>query len=133
MINNKKPIRVTGAIFLRDGDVLIAQRKKDQQLALKWEFPGGKVEPGENDKECLQRELEEEFGIKTRIGDYFCTSTYKYPHVIIELVCFFAFIEAGTIRLIDHATYEWVSIRNLLEFDLAEADIPVAKRLIENA
>ena len=57
--------QVTAAVLVRDGKVLIAQRKRGNALAGKWEFPGGKLEPGETSEACLRRELLEEFGVKS--------------------------------------------------------------------
>lgn len=83
--NSMQYIDVTAAILFRDSKVLIAKRKGGKHLGGKWEFPGGKVEPGETPEECLARELEEEFDIKARI--------------------------------------------DLISYDLAEADIPIARKL----
>lgn len=66
--------QVTAAVIEKDGRVLIAQRKTGDALAGKWEFPGGKLEPGETPEACLRRELREEFGVETEIGDFICSS-----------------------------------------------------------
>ena len=65
---------VTCAIIEKEGKILIARRALDQQLAGKWEFPGGKVEDGESPEECLKRELEEEFGIQVEVGEFITPS-----------------------------------------------------------
>ena len=74
-----KPLLVAAAVIEKDGKILIAQRKKGWRFAGKWEFPGGKIEPNETPEECLRRELREELGIETEIGDFFCVSTYRIP------------------------------------------------------
>ena len=64
-------IAVVAGILLRDGKILLAQRKEAASFALKWEFPGGKIEPGESPEEALERELQEELGIHTHTGRIF--------------------------------------------------------------
>jgi 8-oxo-dGTP diphosphatase len=61
---------VTAAILIEGGKILIARRKADDHLAFKWEFPGGKVEPGEIPEECLKREMKEEFNVEVRVGNF---------------------------------------------------------------
>ena len=77
--------QVSGACLEKDGKILIARRKTGDNLAGKWEFPGGKLEPGETPEACLKRELKEEFGVETRIGEFICASKFEYKHLPIEL------------------------------------------------
>src|SRR5437868_15345806 len=73
--------KVVAAIIVReDGKILICQRSKDQPLSLKWEFPGGKIEPGEEPHAALARELDEELGIKATIGDEITRFTHTYKN-----------------------------------------------------
>ena len=72
---------VTCAIIEKDGKILIARRAEGQKLAGKWEFPGGKVEDGESPEECLKRELEEEFGIPTEVGEFITSTKIGSPKV----------------------------------------------------
>ncbi len=72
-------IIVTCAVIERNNQVLIAKRKRGNPLENKWEFPGGKIEPGETPEECLKREPWEEFGIDASVKDFLCSSSYDYP------------------------------------------------------
>ncbi|HBE88576.1 MAG TPA: 8-oxo-dGTP diphosphatase MutT [Elusimicrobia bacterium] len=121
--------QVTAAVIEKDGRVLIAQRKSGDALAGKWEFPGGKLEPGETPEACLRRELKEEFGVETEIGDFICSSEFEYKHFHIELLVYRARHISGEFQLHDHAAIEWVAPADLLKYDLASADIPVIEKL----
>ena len=128
-----KPLRVTAAIIKKDGRILIAKRKKGWRFAGKWEFPGGKIEPHETPEECLKRELREELGIETRIGEFFCSSTYAYPHATVQLLVYQAFHVSGEYTLYDHQEIRWVLPDELTEYDFPEADKPVIEKLIGSA
>ncbi len=120
---------VTCTIIEKEGRILIARRAADQKLAGKWEFPGGKVEDGESPEECLKRELEEEFGIQAEVGEFICSNKHHYDHISIELMAFRVKYISGEFTLTDHDTIEWVAPEELLNYDLAEADIPIAEML----
>jgi 8-oxo-dGTP diphosphatase len=124
-----KTIRVTAAIMAQDGCVLIAQRPPGGALAGKWEFPGGKIEPGETPQACLQRELREELGIAADIHDLFAVHTHTYDDRRIELAAYTASIRAGVITLHEHSDARWVAIEHLRRFDLCAADLPFVEQL----
>jgi len=117
--------QVTAAVIEKEGKILLAQRKEGSALAGKWEFPGGKLEPGETPQACLRRELMEEFGVDTEIGEFVCASRFEYKHLPIELLVYRARHLAGEFKLNDHARIEWVAPADLKNFDLSSADIPV--------
>jgi 8-oxo-dGTP diphosphatase len=117
--------QVTAAVIEKDGKVLIAQRKAGDALAGKWEFPGGKLEPGETPQVCLARELREEFEVETEIGAFICSSKFEYKHLPIELLVYRAKHLSGDFKLNDHSRIEWVRPADLLNYDLSSADIPV--------
>ncbi|GAB4049444.1 (deoxy)nucleoside triphosphate pyrophosphohydrolase [Spirosoma litoris] len=123
-------IDVVAGIVWKDGQVLLARRGKQKHLAGKWEFPGGKIEFGESAENALERELSEELGISTRTGNYFDTSVHQYPTVSIKLLAYNSIYISGIITLTDHDQVEWVSVDKLLEYDLAEADIPLVHKLV---
>jgi 8-oxo-dGTP diphosphatase len=125
-------IKVTAAILIKDGKILIAKRKADDRQANKWEFPGGTVEQNETPQECLKREMREEFGINVSVGKIFGESIYHYDHAPIKLLAYRAHWECGQISLKDHADYRWVSSWQLTEYDFAPADIPFVEKLQQN-
>jgi 8-oxo-dGTP diphosphatase len=122
-------IKVTAAILIKDGKILIAKRKADDRQANKWEFPGGTLEQNETPQACLKREMQEEFGINVSVGRIFGESIYHYNHGSIKLLAYRAHWESGQIALKDHADYRWVSSRQLAEYDFAPADIPFVEKL----
>lgn len=122
-------ISVTCAIIEKNGKILIARRARDQRLAGKWEFPGGKLEDGETPEECLKRELEEEFGIQAEVGEFITSNRHHYDHAFIELLAYRVTYVSGSFTLVDHDSIRWVSPEELPDYDLSGADIPVAMAL----
>ncbi len=123
------PIRVTAAVLVREGTILLARRSATRARPLLWEFPGGKVEAGENDQACLRRELHEELSITADIGVQIGVYSHSYPDVKIELAVYFAVIKYGEPLPYEHQEISWVYPENLLSYDLAPADIPAAELL----
>lgn len=121
-------IRVTAAIIEKDGQFLIA-RKRVGALAGMWEFPGGKIEPGESPEECLQREIREEFGIEITVGSHLATSRYTYPHIAIELIGYHTTYQSGEIILTDHDRIAWVTPAEMKNYTFAPADLPIVSAL----
>ena len=95
-----------------------------------WEFPGGKVEEGESLSDCLRRELKEELGVSSEIGDVLITSDYAYKHGHIRLIGMEAKIVGGNLNLTVHDQYDWLRPSEILKLNLAPADVPVAKFLL---
>lgn len=125
------PLIVTAAV-IRDGDkVLLAQRKNGSHLAGKWEFPGGKLEPGESPEACLARELREELGIRIEVQDIFKVVYHQYPQGPVLLLAYCASIEAGRPRPLDCQEVRWVAIGEVGGYELAPADVAVVTRLVE--
>jgi 8-oxo-dGTP diphosphatase len=122
-------IKVTAAIIIEDQKVLITQRHPDDTMGGKWEFPGGKVEPGETPEACLRRELHEELGILVEIHNLYAISKHAYPHVTIELLVYNVTIRSGQITLNTHQDYRWVAIGELAMFDFSDADKPIVEKL----
>lgn len=120
-----KHIHVTCAIIERDGLVLVAQRSATMNLPLKWEFPGGKIDPGESPEQCLRRELVEELGIHIHIVQSLPPITHQYPTFVVTLYPFVCAIESGEIVLHEHAALTWLPPDELHTLDWAEADVPV--------
>ncbi len=120
---------VTAAVIFSEGKVFIARRAPGENSAGGWEFPGGKIEKGETPQECLKRELYEELGIKTEIGEFVAESIYEYPKGAIRLLAYRAEIIGGEMKLSVHDAYSWAPIEELHKYGLLPADVSVADRL----
>lgn len=121
---------VTCAVIEQDGTVLIAQRKPDSHLALKWEFPGGKLEWGEDPRSGLKREIREELGIEIEVGDVLeiVSHTYEDRHVL--LIAYACRYQAGNVKLLDVHDVRWVKPDELRTVELAPADVPIMEKLL---
>lgn len=122
-------IRVVAAIIKRDDKHLITRRGPSSHLAGFWEFPGGKIEPGETPEESLMREIKEELDITISVGAFFMENNHIYPSKKIKLIAFFCEIAEGQITLKDHDSFEWVSREQFGNYQFAPADIPFVKAL----
>lgn len=127
-----KVIDVTAAIIEKDGRFLIAKRKKGKHLEGKWEFPGGKVESGEKPEECLCRELEEEFCIRTKVGDFLTESIFEYKERKIRLLGYNVEYISGEFQLNNHDEIQWITVDDFHTYDFAEADIPLIEKILAN-
>jgi 8-oxo-dGTP diphosphatase len=121
---------VTAALIERDGLILLARRKAGKHMGARWEFPGGKVEPGETREECLRRELAEEFSIDTRIGEFLGAADYREGDLHLSIHLFRAEHLAGEFRLTEHEEIRWVEPGHVLELDLVESDRELARRFL---
>jgi len=122
-------IRVVGAVF-HDGERFLACRKKPgKPLEGHWEFPGGKIEPGETPEQALAREIHEELGLKAEVGPKVTITTYKYEFATIELTTFYCTLVDGDLRLTDHDATKWVTPTEADNLTWAPADIPAVKAL----
>ncbi len=127
------PIIVTAGIIIIDKKILITQRKNDKTpRANKWEFPGGKLEKGETLKACLSRELNEELAVTIDTPEAFITVQYPYPDKTIRLHAFIIRSYTGSLQLNCHQRMQWVTIDNLPDVDLSEADKIIAGELLKN-
>lgn len=127
-----KRIRVTAAIIEQSGKILLAKRQKDDPLKGKWEFPGGKIEENESPEDCLRRELHEELGIDVIVGEFFCSSTFAYEHIAVELLVYRVASFIGDAKAYDHAELAWVAPSDLRNYDMPEADRPIINKLEED-
>lgn len=128
----KRTIRVVAAVIERDGRILIGQRKREGRHALKWEFPGGKVEPGETEEEALRRELREELEIEADIGDAIQTIRHQYPgRSPIEIIFFRVRQFTGDPQNLVFEQIEWTPRNSLPGYDFVEADIEFVRQLAE--
>jgi 8-oxo-dGTP diphosphatase len=126
-----EPKIVTAAILKKGQAVLLMRRAPDENLAGKWEFPGGKLEVGETPEICLKRELQEELDIEVKVGRHLCDSLYNYPAGSILLKAYFVDWLSGDILLRVHDKMQWVDSKDLLSFELAPADVEIAHKIQE--
>lgn len=126
-----EPIPVVCAVIIRDGRVLLAQRPAGKHLALKWEFPGGKMEPGEEPAAALVREIAEELGCRIEVRERLPAVTHRYERGEIELIPFLCVLAAGSAEPHphEHLAVEWPLAGELRRYDLAAADLPVVSLL----
>ncbi len=122
---------VVAAVIVRRGTVLVAQRNAASRFAGLWEFPGGKVEPGETREAALRREIREELGVDISIRPEAPIGTveWDYDHARVRLVALRADIVTGTPRPLDHAELRWVAAEDLTDLPLLPADRPIAASL----
>ena len=114
---------VAAALIVRDGLVLIGQRRPDQPMALQWEFPGGKIEAGESAEQALARELAEELGIEATVGQRVTRIRHNYRHGGAVDLQFFSVKEfLGEIENRIFHQLKWVKLEELTEYDFLAAD-----------
>ena len=123
-------VTVAAGILVEDGHVLICQRKRTGAFPLQWEFPGGKVEPGEDVQTCLKRELREELAIEAEVGPEICQLQHTYPNGFAVNLVFFR-VSAYTGELVNQAFEQvvWVEPNQLTRFEFLEADRDLVAKL----
>ena len=127
MPDSNSPIDVTCAIIEKNGQVLTAQRGSAMAMPFKWEFPGGKINPGETPENSIIREIKEELGIDIQIKTMLPPSSHSYPDLHIRLYPFVCRISRGRIEPAEHHAVQWTGHDHLLALDWAEADVAVVK------
>lgn len=125
----KPHIQVACAIIHKDGLILATQRPATASLPLKWEFPGGKLEPGETVEACLLRELREELDISVRICRQLEPLIHAYPDLTVTLYPFHCDQPTGELTLHEHQAACWLPPDRLHTLDWAEADLPLIATL----
>jgi len=123
---------VTAAIIIEDDNILITLRNSDSKLSGYWEFPGGKMEGDETPQECLERELGEELGVKSKPTKIITESEYHYSHGSFKLIAIQTSLHSNNFVLTAHDEARWIPIAQLLDYKLAPADIPIANYIVNN-
>lgn len=127
----KKRINVTGAVLVRDGKILAAQRGDGRALDGYWEFPGGKIEEGETPEESLARELKEELLTDATVGEFLTTTEHEYDFGIVVLSTYFCELTGAEPQLTEHREVRWVAPSEMKDLNWAPADIPAVELIVE--
>ena len=123
---------VVAALIVKDDLFLIGQRTRHQAMPLKWEFPGGKIEEGEQPRDALRRELEEELGISAEIGDEVARFRHEYKNGSAVELRFFAVLSyRGEVENRIFREVRWAKRDELPTFDFLEADLPLVRDLAD--
>jgi mutator protein MutT len=130
----RRRVLVVAAVIERDGEVLVARRKEAGERAGLWEFPGGKVEPGEGERAALARELREELGVRVQVGELYARVEHVYPDLQVELALYRAQLHQNEDpRPLTAEELRWVPRRALPGLPFCEADVPLLTRLAEDS
>lgn len=124
-----KSVEVVCGIAMKDGKIFMARRKPGKSLAGFWEFPGGKVEPGEDHKTALARELKEELGVCVEVGDFIASGHTKGEELEINLHGYFIDWDAEPSASSDHDQMGWVGTDDVDRMKIPEADMPILDSL----
>lgn len=133
MTEPRKRTLVVAGLIVRERRVLITQRtaaQKQPALALKWEFPGGKLEPGEAPTAALVRELREEIGVTVEVGRVWDVLFHPYPAFDLVMLVYACRIVEGEPRSIEVNDTAWVAVADLGAWDILPADRPLVERLL---
>lgn len=125
---------VAGVIKNEKGEILCTLRDqgKYDYVSFKWEFPGGKIEEGETLQQTLTRELQEELEIDVKIGDFFYQVEHDYPDFHLSMAVFECKLISKNMKMNVHKGLKWLSPNDIMKLDWAEADIPIAKKILNN-
>ena len=123
-----KTIDVVAAIIYKDGAYFATQRGYGEFEGM-WEFPGGKIEPGESRESALRREIQEELGIDITIDKFLCTTDYDYPSFHLTMHCYLWSVESGMIELREHKSARWLTVESLDSVEWLPADMEVVGKL----
>jgi len=126
----KKDIHVVGAVIVQDGRILCAQRGNHRLLPCMWEFPGGKIEPGESPREALRREILEEMNCTVEVGEQVEHTVHEYDFGIVHLTTYYCRLLSGTPVLKEHAKIEWRRPAELASLNWAPADVPAVRKIM---
>jgi 8-oxo-dGTP diphosphatase len=125
-----RSVRVVAAVVRRGGATLISRRHAHAERGGLWEFPGGKVEPGEAEPEALRREIREELGCEVEVGGLILRHRHRYPDLEVELAFYACALPEGTEpRPLGVAALSWAAAGTLGSYSFCEADVPVLPRL----
>ncbi|WP_400243134.1 (deoxy)nucleoside triphosphate pyrophosphohydrolase [Methanobrevibacter smithii] len=126
-----KEIKVVAAIIKNEDKILATKRGYGEFINM-WEFPGGKIEPGETKKQALVREIKEELNIEINVDKFALDIEYQYPNFYLFMSCFMCSIKEGSIELLEHNDGKWITKEELNTLNWLPADIDAVNYLKEN-
>ncbi len=126
-----KQIKVVAAIIKNEDKILATKRGYGEFINM-WEFPGGKIEPGETKKQALVREIKEELNIEINVDKFALDIEYQYPNFYLFMSCFMCSIKEGSIELLEHNDGKWITKEELNTLNWLPADIDAVNYLKEN-
>jgi len=123
-------LAVVAALIREEGRFLICRRPAHKALGLLWEFPGGKIEPGETGAEALARECREELAVALEVGPLFMEVTHAYPERTIHLTLYNARILEGTPQKLEHEEIRWILPEEIAQYTFCPADQPFVEKIL---
>lgn len=126
-----KEIKVVAAIIQKENKILATKRGYGEFINM-WEFPGGKIEPGETKKQALVREIKEELNVEINVDKFAIDIEYQYPNFYLFMSCFMCSIKEGSIELLEHNDGKWITKEELNTLNWLPADIGAVNYLKEN-
>ena len=129
-----KRIEGVAAIIVFKNDILCVQRgeSKLDYISKKYEFPGGKLEPGETKQEAIKREILEELKMEIEVKEEFLTVNHQYPDLHITMHSFICSCQNPSLTLTEHIAFKWLRKNELDELDWAAADVPIVNKIKNN-
>ena len=131
MNSSKRELFVVAGAIIKDGKVFAAQRGNKGKTAYKWEFPGGKIDPGETPEQALARELVEELSIKVEVHELITSIVDEYDDVILHIDTYRCSLISGTPTLSEHIALQWSNKKELDELTFSPADKPTLAKIKE--
>lgn len=128
-MTHEEPIRVAAGLLVRDGRVLVCQRRHDDPYGMQWEFPGGKAEVNEDLKTSLERELAEELAIRAEVGEEVFRLRHRYPDRYVEVTFFLVPSFSGALENRNFERIEWARRERLIEYRFLDADRELVERI----
>ena len=126
-----KTINVVAGIIKKDNKIFIAERGYGE-FKDGWEFPGGKIEPGETPQEALKREIQEELDTKIKVGSLIDTIEYDYPTFHLSMDCYWCDVVEGELKLLEAESARWLSKEELYDVKWLPADILLIEKIMKN-
>ena len=128
MSMERKHIKVAAALIRKD-DMVFATERGYGSWKDWWEFPGGKLEPGESAREALAREIREELDTEIEVGEFLMTVEYDYPEFHLSMDCFWCRVTGGKLKLLEHEAAKWLPLSDLRQVRWLPADMLIVEKI----